>query len=72
MTPSAYLKKLSQSEREDLAKRCGTTLGQMNHLAYGRKCGTALAVALERETNGAVTRKESRRDWKRHWPELAA
>ncbi|WP_235033965.1 YdaS family helix-turn-helix protein [Pantoea sp. 18069] len=59
--------------RSELAIRCGTTLGHITNISYGYKsCSEKLAVAIERETCGAVTRRDLRPvDWQQIWPELA-
>lgn len=61
------------ADRRDLAARCETAPGHLSNVGYGYKpCGVALAVALERETKGAVTRRECRPDdWSVWWPDLA-
>lgn len=35
-----------------------------------RSCPIKVCVAIERATNGAVTRKDLRDDWREIWPEL--
>lgn len=69
-----HLKHIHRVEREAMAIRCGTTLGHLTNVSYGYKeCGPALAVAIEQDTAGAVTRKDLRpNDWHLIWPELAA
>lgn len=63
----------SEEERVAFAKRCGTTYGYLKMVSYGAKpCGPHLAVALEEQTDGRVTRKELRDDWFALWPELRA
>ena len=45
---------------------------QWQHSYRGRKPGPIYCWAIERATNGLVTRKELRPDdWQRIWPELA-
>lgn len=68
-----YLKPMSQAQRDDFAKECGSSAGHLNNVAYGYKpCGIALAVAIEQHSGGIVTRKTLRKeDWQRYWPELA-
>lgn len=52
----------------------GTTRGYLRQIAYGNKIASAeVAAAVERVTNGDVTRKDLRpEDWALIWPELAA
>lgn len=68
-----HLKAYSREKRGELAVRCGTTLGHITNISYGYKnCSEKLAVAIERETFGAVTRRDLRPDdWQQIWPELA-
>lgn len=60
--------------RETFAIRCGTTFLHLRNVAcYGKPCGIPLAVAIERETGGAITRPMLRpHDYRDIWPELAA
>jgi DNA-binding transcriptional regulator YdaS (Cro superfamily) len=54
-----YITSLAIKERDAFAKRCGTSLGFLKLLAYGRKpCSPELAVAIDRETSGAVSFEE--------------
>lgn len=51
-----FLSQRTRDEREDFAKRCGTTLGHMNNVMYGYKpCSVDLAVAIERESQQQIT-----------------
>lgn len=63
---------MSQDEREALAARCGTSWPYLRNIAYGqRQAGPKLAALLERETGGAITRRDLRpSDWQIIWPEL--
>jgi DNA-binding transcriptional regulator YdaS (Cro superfamily) len=72
MDIKTYLKSLpSEDDRADFASRCATTLGHLKNVMYGfRPCATDLAVLIERESAGQVTRRELRPDWAAHWPEL--
>ncbi|MDQ3270758.1 MAG: helix-turn-helix domain-containing protein [Pseudomonadota bacterium] len=68
-----YLQCLSTTDREAFAKKLDSSTGHLQNVAYGyRPCAPALAVALERETGGAVSRQELRDDWQNIWPELVA
>lgn len=61
----------TEVERVDFAARCGTTYGYMKLVSYGTKpCGPRLAVQIERNSDGKVTRQELRDDWPEIWPEL--
>lgn len=72
MDLKTYLLGLGVPEREGFAERCGTTRGHLQNVMYGhRPCSPELAVAIERESNKAVTRRDLRNDWRAIWPELA-
>ena len=66
----AVLIQQSLTEREALAKRCGTTWHFLRRVMYGQlPPNSRLAVALERETG--VNRRDLRpTDWGDIWPEL--
>lgn len=68
----SFLKSLPVVERQTLAHALGKSLWRLNNLAYGRsKPSPKLAVAIERTTNGAVSRKDIYPDdWAEIWPEL--
>lgn len=72
MKLSDYLKPLSATERAELAGRAGTSWLHLRNIAYsGKSCGYPLAVAIERESRGAVRRWDLRpSDWHLIWPEL--
>jgi DNA-binding transcriptional regulator YdaS (Cro superfamily) len=72
MELKTYLDGLTPDEREALAIASGTTLGHLRNVSYGtRSAAPELAVAIERETNGAVMRWDLRPDdWRLIWPEL--
>jgi DNA-binding transcriptional regulator YdaS (Cro superfamily) len=63
---------LSTEARDEFAKACETSRGHLQNVMSGyRPCATDLAVAIERESKGAVRRWDLRADdWWRHWPEL--
>lgn len=55
MDLKSYLDTLKRPEREAFAIRCGTTLGHLTNVANGfRTCREALAIEIDRESNGAV------------------
>lgn len=64
----------SRAARADFARRCDTTYFHLRNIVYyGKPCGVVLAVSIERESGGAVTRQELRpNDWASIWPELRA
>jgi len=63
---------MDRPDRATFAIRCDTSLGHLTNVAYGYKpCSPELAVSIERESGGAVTRPELRpEDWRKIWPEL--
>lgn len=74
MTPlKKHLSQFSREARQEIAERCGTSLGYLTNVANGYKqCGPLLAAVLESEFAGAVTRRDLRpNDWMLIWPELA-
>ena len=62
MDLKTYFLSLKADARADLAARCGTTLGHLRNVAYGRVCGESLAINLERESGGLVSCEEMRPD----------
>lgn len=58
-----FIKPLDKQALQALAGRCDTTPGQLKQVAYGhRRANAALAIALDRETSGAVLCEETRPD----------
>lgn len=59
---------------DEAIERTGTSRGYLKQIAYGNKqASAALAVSLERESLGAMSRKSLRpTDWNLIWPELSA
>lgn len=59
---------------DEVVDRTGTTRGYLKQIAYGNKqASAALAVSLESELSGTLSRKELRpSDWSQIWPELSA
>ncbi len=62
MTLKDFYLSMPIGQREDFATRCSTTLGQLRNVAYGRQCGEALAINIERESLGAVRCEDLRPD----------
>ncbi|NYT81424.1 helix-turn-helix domain-containing protein [Alcaligenaceae bacterium] len=63
---------MPSEQREDFAARCGTSFAHMRNVAYGyRRASEKLSVRIERESEGAVTRKDLYpSEWPEIWPEL--
>lgn len=58
-----YLNSLSIDQQKDFAQRCGTSLGYLRKaISVGQHFDARLAVAVERESVGAVTVEELRPD----------
>lgn len=68
-----YLSRLASGDRAKFAEQCGTSIGHLRNVAYGiRPASTELAVSIERESGGSVTRIEMFPDtFAAKWPELA-
>ena len=59
-------------ERKRLAALLSVSEQYIYQCITGRKnASPSLAVRLEKESYGAVTRQQLRRDWREVWPELA-
>lgn len=71
MTLSEYIR-AQRGNGKTLADKLGISLSNLSQIAHNSD-GTSPArcVAIEKATDGAVTRKELRADWKAIWPELA-
>lgn len=74
MDLKTYYSGLSTEQREIFARKCGTSPGHLRNVAYGdRTASTELAVAIERESHGAVKRIDMFPDtFLDKWPELKA
>lgn len=72
MDLKTYLSGLSVYERAEFSGRCKTSSAHLRNIGYGqRTCGEMLAVLIENESGGAVTRRDLRpNDWWLIWPEL--
>lgn len=72
MDLKTYFFSLEPDDREGFARRCGTTRGHMQNVAYGyREPSTELAVAIERESAGACGRRDLFPEtYPAKWPEL--
>ena len=53
---------LSDIERSALADSCKTSVGHLRNIAYGKTCGEALAIAIDRESSGRVPVEDLRPD----------
>lgn len=62
MTLREYLFGMALAEREDFARRCGTSARHLQNIVYGKTCGETLAINIERESGGAVRCEDLRPD----------
>ena len=63
MTMLEFYKALDPKQKVRLAKRLGTSVAYLSHVAHGhRRAGPDLAKRIERATKKSVTRKELRPD----------
>lgn len=61
-----YLNAIPVSDRDDFARRCGTSFDYLRQIGYGnRACSAELAIDLERESGGVLRCEDlnSRADW---------
>ena len=66
-----YLLSIGKNGKTALAKACNTSPAYLDQVAGGhRACREALAMALDRESCGAVTVEELRPDLIAHWQYL--
>lgn len=61
-----YMKSLDKQKLEAFAQACSTSIGQLRQVAYGRRAGAELAIAIDRSSGGEVSCEETRPDidWK--------
>jgi DNA-binding transcriptional regulator YdaS (Cro superfamily) len=73
MDLKTYLLPMTTEQRDAFAKRCGTTRGHLQNVAfYGKTCAPALATAIERESV-EVRRQDMRpADYWLIWPDIPA
>ena len=62
MSFKTFYIQMAIEQRQAFAERCETSLGQIRNVAYGRLCGEKLAIAIERESQGAVRCEDLRPD----------
>lgn len=74
MKLETYLAKLPRGGKARFARQLGIAPSGLSRLLSGdRPITPSRALAIEKATAGAVTRKDTRPDdWIDHWPELAA
>lgn len=62
MDLKTYFMGMTVAERESFAARCGTSRQHLTNICYGKSCGESLAIAIERESGGAVRCEDIRDD----------
>jgi DNA-binding transcriptional regulator YdaS (Cro superfamily) len=63
MDLKTYMHQLESAELEDFAKAVSSSVGHLRNIAGGlRQAGEALAISIERESQGTVTCEEMRPD----------
>lgn len=71
MDLKTYMSQMDSDGRDDFASRCSTSKGHLQNVMYGfRPCSPELAVLIESNSAGAVTRRDLCENWKAIWPEL--
>jgi DNA-binding transcriptional regulator YdaS (Cro superfamily) len=53
---------MSFDARQTFAERCGTSFGHLRNVVYGKPCAEKLAIAIDRETQGAIRCEDLRPD----------
>lgn len=57
------LQHLTKTEKDSLAQVCGTTLGYINQIIYGKnRASIELAIRIEKAMDGRVSRRDLRPD----------
>ena len=57
-----YIKGLDKEGFQSFATSCGTTVGQLRQVAYGRRASAELVIAIDRASGGEVPCEELRPD----------
>lgn len=69
MNLKTYLDSLDAAEQARFAASCRTCVGHLRNVISGSRHSSAkLAVLIERNSGGAVTRRDLRDDWRDIWP----
>ena len=62
---------ISSKWRHEVAQASGTNTRYLYQCLTGRRnASPALALRIERESRGALTRKDLRKDWREIWPDF--
>ncbi|HGM5018388.1 TPA: transcriptional regulator [Pseudomonas aeruginosa] len=57
-----YIKPMTKGELEGFAARCGSTVGQLRQVAYGRRASAELAIRIDMASSGVVNCEDIRSD----------
>ncbi|HGY9618056.1 transcriptional regulator [Pseudomonas putida] len=57
-----YIKPLEKAQLEAFATSCGSTVGQIRQVAYGRRASAELAIRIDIASSGLVSCEDIRDD----------
>lgn len=57
-----YIKPMTKEELDAFAARCGSTVGQLRQVAYGRRTSADLAIRIDIASDGVVNCEDIRDD----------
>ena len=57
-----YIKPMTKEELEAFAAKCGSTVGQIKQVAYGRRASAELAIRIDMASGGKVRCEDIRGD----------
>lgn len=57
-----YIKPMTKEVLDDFAARCGSTVGQLKQVAYGRRASADLAIRIDMASDGVVNCEDIRED----------
>lgn len=57
-----YIKPLTREQLEEFAEGCGSTVGQIKQVAYGRRASAELAIRIDIASQGKVSCEDIRAD----------
>lgn len=57
-----YIKPLTKEQLEEFAESCGSTVGQIKQVAYGRRASAELAIRIDIASQGKVCCEDIRGD----------
>ena len=57
-----YIKPLTKEQLEEFAEGCGSTVGQIKQVAYGRRASAELAIRIDIASQGKVSCEDIRGD----------